>query len=59
MSCTDDLEWLSNKLDHETVLEYIIYVSDCNTVSVLCFAVELCPETGNSHIVVIKLWLLE
>ena len=34
-------------------------VSDCNTVWVLCFEVELCPETGNSHIVVIKLWLLE
>ena len=59
MSYTDDLEWLSNKLDHETVGEHIMCVSDCNTVWVLCFEVELCPETGNSHIVVIKFWLLE
>ena len=29
-------------------------VSDCNTVWVLCFEVEFCPETGNSHIDVIK-----
>ena len=35
---------------------YYGYASDYNTVWGLCLDIELCPETGNSYIVVIKLW---
>ena len=38
---------------------YVGYASDYNTVLGLGIDVELCPETGNSYIVVIKLWFLE
>ena len=35
---------------------YVGYASDYNTVWGLRLDVELCHETGNSYIVVIKLW---
>ena len=34
---------------------HVGYASDYNTVWGLCLDVELCPENGNSYIVVIKL----
>ena len=59
-----DLEWFNNKLDHKKVWEmYVGYASDWgqirypeDTVWGLHLDVKLCPETGNSNIVVIKLW---
>ena len=35
---------------------YVGYASDYNTVCGLRLDIKLCPETGNSCIVVIKLW---
>ena len=35
---------------------YVRNTSDYNTVWGLRLDVELCPETGNSYTVVIKLW---
>ena len=58
MSCTDDLEWLNNKLDQDSLSIHHVCIK-FNTVWVLCLEVELCPATGNSHKVVIKLWLFE
>ena len=59
MPYTYDLEWLNNKLDHKKVWEYKC-ITDMhqikNPVWGLCLDIELCPETGNSYIVVIKLW---
>ena len=55
MSFTNDLEWLNDKLDHKKVSEYVGCASDYNTVSGLSLDLELCPETGNSDMVVSKL----
>ena len=56
MSYTYDLEWLNNKLDHKKDWEYVGCASDYNTVWGLVLDVEFWHETGNSDIVVIKLW---
>ena len=59
MPYTYDLEWLNNKPDHKKVWEYKC-MSDVHQIIILFLGfrldVELCPETGNSYIVVIKLW---